>query len=245
MRQRRVGLGGGHDVSPCSPSVYPLNAGCGNGAAKVLAGVKPPQGWCTLSPMREGLTLSGWERVARAVEKVRDRLRRASAALGGANVPYAVIGGNAVAEWVGRADPAAVRNTQDVDILIRRADLDAAKAVLAAAGFLYEQVAGVDMFLDGPDAMPRDAVHVIFAGEKVRAGDPVPAADVTETESGVSFRVLSLEALVRMKLTANRRKDQVHIQDLIGVGLVDASWPARFPPELAARLQHILDTPDG
>jgi hypothetical protein len=48
-----------------------------------------------------------------------------------------------------------------------------------------------------------------------------------------------------MKLTANRDKDRTHLRDFIGVGLIDATWPAKFPPELAARLQHILDTPDG
>jgi hypothetical protein len=189
--------------------------------------------------------ISGWERVTLAVEQVRDRLRRASAALDAAKVPYAVVGGNAVAEWVGRADPAAVRNTQDVDILIRRVDLDAAKAALEVVGFVHQQVAGVDPFLDGPDASPRDAVHVLFVGEKVRADYLLPAADVAESEPGASFRVLSLEALVRMKLTSNRDKDRTHVRDLIEVGLIDATWPARFPPELAARLQHILDTPDG
>ena len=57
--------------------------------------------------------------------------------------------------------------------------------------------------------------------------------------------IVSLEALVRMKLTSYRRKDQVHIQDIIGVGLIDASWPARFSPELASRLQVLLDDPLG
>src|SRR5688572_18892155 len=94
----------------------------------------------------------GWERVATAVENVRARLRRTAAALGAANVPYAVIGGNAVAEWVGRADAAAVRNTQDVDILVRRADFDAVKSAMTAAGFVYRHAASIDMFLDGPDA---------------------------------------------------------------------------------------------
>src|SRR6266542_3821953 len=54
-----------------------------------------------------------WERMIRAVEKVRDRLRRATAALNKAGVPYAVAGGNAVAAWVSRVDECAVRNTQD------------------------------------------------------------------------------------------------------------------------------------
>ena len=104
----------------------------------------------------------------RAVEKVRDRLRRTTAALNKAGVPYAVAGGNAVAAWVSRVDEAAVRNTQDVDILLRRADLPAATAALAEAGFVYRHVKSLDIFLDGPNASARDAVQVVFAGEKVR-----------------------------------------------------------------------------
>ncbi len=93
-----------------------------------------------------------WERMIRAVEKVRERLRRATAALDAAGVPYAVIGGNAVAAWVSRVDESAVRNTQDVDILLRRDDLERATSALAAAGFVYRHAAGIDFFLDGPAA---------------------------------------------------------------------------------------------
>src|SRR5258705_2904136 len=107
----------------------------------------------------------------RAVEKVRQRLRRAVAALEAAGIPYAVAGGNAVAAWVSRVDEAAVRNTQDVDILLRRADLERAKEALAHIGFVYRHAASIDMFLDGPGAKARDAVHVVFAAEKVRPGD--------------------------------------------------------------------------
>ena len=168
-----------------------------------------------------------------------------TAALDQAGVPYAVIGGNAVAAWVTRVDEAAVRYTQDVDILLRRAELPAAKAALEKAGFVYRHAAGIDMFLDGSDAKARDAVHVLFEREKVRPEYVLPTPDVAESEVAVSYRVLTLEALVRMKLTSFRRKDQVHIQDLLGVGLIDASWLSRFPPELAARLKEILDTPEG
>jgi hypothetical protein len=190
-------------------------------------------------------TLFGWERSARAAEQVRARLKRAAAALDAAGVAYAVVGGNAVAEWVGRVDAAAVRNTQDVDILIRRADLDSAKAALEAVGFLYRHAASIDMFLDGPGAKARDAVHVIFAGEKVRAEYALPTPDVTESEPAAAFRVLTLDALLRMKLTSFRRKDQVHVQDMIDVGLVDSTWTGRVPPELAPRLQELLDSPEG
>src|SRR4029453_252888 len=109
-----------------------------------------------------------WERMIRAVEKVRERMMRAVAALEKANIPYAVAGGNAVAAWVSRVDEAAVRNTQDVDLLLRRADLGRAKEALASAGFVSRHARGVDMFLDGPDARARDAVYLLFAGEKVR-----------------------------------------------------------------------------
>src|SRR6059058_3756756 len=106
-----------------------------------------------------------FERMVNAVEKVRERLLRAAAALDRAGVPYAVVGGNAVASWVSRVDEAAVRNTQDVDILLRREDLDAATAALARAGFVRRHVAGIDLFLDGAGARARDAVHVVFASE--------------------------------------------------------------------------------
>jgi hypothetical protein len=160
-------------------------------------------------------------------------------------VLYAVAGGNAVATWVARVDEAAVRNTQDVDLLLRRSDLDAVSAALAPAGFLRRHARGIDMFLDGPKAKARDAVHVVFAGEKVREEYTEPAPQITESQMVDRFRVLSLDALVRMKLTSFRDKDRVHLRDLIDVGLVDASWRDRVPAALAARLQELLDTPDG
>ncbi len=186
-----------------------------------------------------------WERMIRAVEKVRDRQMRATTALEAAGVPYAVIGGNAVAAAVSKVDEAAVRNTRDVDILLRRDDLPAATTALEAAGFVYRHSSGIDMFLDGPGAKARDAVHVIFALERVRPIDLVPAPDVTESEPSEAGRVLSLEPLVRMKLNSYRDKDKTHLRDLLDVGLVDASWLPRLPPELAARLQALLDTPGG
>src|SRR6185437_7852978 len=113
-----------------------------------------------------------WERMSNAIEKVRQRLLRAARALQQARVPYAVAGGNAVAAWVSRVDEAAVRNTQDVDIILRRADLPAARTAMEQAGFVYRPAASIDMFLDGPDAKDRDAVHIVFASEKVRPDYP-------------------------------------------------------------------------
>jgi hypothetical protein len=185
------------------------------------------------------------ERVVSAVEKVRQRLLKAAAALKAAEVPYAVVGGNAVALWVSRVDEAAVRNTQDVDVLVRRPDFPAVKAALESVGFAHHEIAGIVVFLDGPAAKPRNAVHLVFAGEKVRPHEPAVNPDVSESEDAGLFRVISLEALVRIKLTAFRDKDRTHLRDLIEVGLVDAAWPARLPRALADRLQQLLDSPEG
>lgn len=187
----------------------------------------------------------GWERALMAAEKVKERLRRATKALASAGVPYAVVGGNAVAEWVARIDEEAVRNTRDVDLLIRRADFSATRTALEAVGFIYHELLDVDMFLDGPQGKPSGGVHLLYAGEKVRPEHTTPSPDVSESEPAAEFQVVSLDALVQMKLNSNRDKDRTHLRDLIGVGLIDHTWPPRMPSELRARLQHLLDTPGG
>ena len=185
-----------------------------------------------------------WERMVAAVEDVRDRAHRAAGALHKAGIPHVVVGGNAVAAWVARVDQEAVRNTKDVDLLVPRQDFARVIAELQAVGFVHQKIAGVDLFLDGPQGSVRSAIHVLFAGEKVRPDYLLPAPEISESEAGPDFPVPTLEALVRMKLTSFRLKDQVHLLDLLEVGLIDASWCHRFPGPLAARLGQLIDTRD-
>jgi hypothetical protein len=191
-----------------------------------------------------------WQRMKDAVENVRRRLLRAAAALDTAQVPYAVVGGNAVAAWVSRVDEAAVRNTRDVDVLLRREDLGAATEALAAAGFVHRRISslgqagGMDVFLDGAEGKVRDAVHVVFAAERTRSDQAEPNARVEESEDAGDFRLISLEALVRMKLSAWRDKDRVHLRDLASVELIDETWGNRVPTALQPRLQEILASGD-
>jgi hypothetical protein len=191
-----------------------------------------------------------WERMDRAIEKVKERLQRAASALELVGVPYAVVGGNAVAAWVSRVDEAAVRNTRDVDILLRRSDFTQAERALREAGFVHRKVAmlghggSMDVFLDGPDSKVRDALHILWAGEAVRSDSVANSPDVNEAESAGSFQLISLPALVRMKLTSFRDKDRMHLRDLMDVGLVDSSWCASLPTALAERLQLLVDNPE-
>ncbi len=114
-----------------------------------------------------------------------------------------------------------------------------------ASASSIHHVWGVDAFIDGPDGKPSGGVHLLFAGEKVNPHDEDTLPEIEDSERGDDFQVASLEALLRMKLIAWRDKDRTHVRDLIGVGLIDATWPARFPPPLGDRLQQLLDDPDG
>jgi hypothetical protein len=185
------------------------------------------------------------DRMERAVAKVRERLLRATAALNQAGVPYAVAGGNAVASWVATIDEGAVRTTRDIDLLVRRGDLPAITAALELAGFVHDELLDVVMFRDGSEGKPSEAIHLLFAGEKTRPDHLLPAPEIQTVSDPANFAVITLDSLVLMKLMSNRRKDQVHVQDMIGVGLVDQSWLSKLPPELAGRLKQILDTPDA
>jgi hypothetical protein len=196
----------------------------------------------------ESIHLTGdalWTRMERAVEKVQERLKRAVAVLEQLQVPYAVVGGNAVRIWVAQVDEAAVRTTRDVDILIRRADLARITEAMTAAGFVFRHSAGLTMFLDSAEGKARDAVHIVFAEEMVEPEDFEANPDVEPHEYAESFRTLQLETLVRMKLNSFRLKDRMHLVDMIDVGLIDASWPQRFPPVLGERLQGLIDNPNG
>ncbi len=181
--------------------------------------------------------LSGWERGMLAAQQGRERLLRFTSALDKEAVAYAVVGDHAASEWVRRVDEAAVRTAKDAIILLRPADMPAAIVVSEAAGFVHRQASGIDLFLDGVSGRQQDAIRIIPA----KADTPF----ASESDSMGNFRVLSFEPLVRMMLSSNRRVDCMHLRDFIDVDLIDQTWPARFPPELAGRLQLLLDTPDG
>jgi hypothetical protein len=121
----------------------------------------------------------------------------------------------------------------------------ATRACLESVGFIYYQLLDIDTFIDGPQRKSSGGIHLLYAGEKVRRDDDDKLPEIEESERAVEFQVATLEAMVKMKLTAWRDKDRTHLRDLIGVGLIDATWPARLPAPLGERLQHLLDSPNG
>lgn len=183
-----------------------------------------------------------WKLHAMALDKITNRLVRIAKALHSAHVPYALAGGQAVAMWVATRDPAAVRTTKDVDLLVRRDDLGRVRAAAHAVEMDYFETMGVGMLLDRQDPNPRHAVHLIWAGEYLRPGLPLPSPDIDDrTTLPGGHEVVSIEGLVRMKLMANRDQDRVHLRDMIDVGLVERAMLAGLPEELATRLESLLD----
>lgn len=184
------------------------------------------------------------DRAVRAVEKVKERLLRAASSLEAAKVPYAIADGHAVAFWVSRADESALRNTRDVDLLIRREDLAAVRNALEApdSSIVIPPVLTCSSTVQRAS---RARGYTLFSRPKRFARtnrQRIPT--VTDAEKAEGFRVLSLKALVQIKLTAFRDKDRVHLRDLIDVGLVDESWVAQLPPRLGDRLQQLLNNPE-
>ena len=186
-------------------------------------------------------TTDFWKLYAMALDDVTARLRRICAALKEKSVPFALVGGQAVALWVTTRDPAAVRTTKDVDLLLQRSDLPRARAAAIAANMDYFEVLGVGMFLDRDDPNPRHAVHLVWAGEKVRPEYELPSPQIDEREElSAGLPVVSLAGLVRMKLLAYRDRDRVHLTDMIEVGLVGREMLSVLTPELAKRLDPLL-----
>jgi hypothetical protein len=160
-------------------------------------------------------------------------------------IPHEVIGGLAVLIHVEEANPEHTALTRDVDLLVRRADLERIKITTAQHGFRLRHAAGVDMLIYGDTESARNAVHLIFSGEKVRPHYLVPAPPI-EPElkhiHGKDVMVIPVAELVRMKLTSNRDKDRVHIRSMDAAGLIVDEVERRLPPELLARLRHIRET---
>ena len=100
------------------------------------------------------------------------------------------------------------------------------------------------MLLRRSNPNPRTGVHLIFAKEKVREFYKLDAPDVTESwRSKDGYAVLALKPLVEMKLQANRLVDQLHIEDMLELGLIRKDIEDGLPDELKERLEHIRTMP--
>jgi hypothetical protein len=169
-------------------------------------------------------------------------LSRVTDALASANIPYELIGGLAVLAHVQDVAPDEERTTKDVDLMINRDDLERVKQAAEKFGFRFRHTPGVDMLLSGEEDSARNAVHLIFAGEKTTPKQLLPNPSLNPVKKhlrGKEVMVVPLVDLVRMKLTTFRLKDQVHVQALDTAGLITHAVQEQLPQELLARLEQV------
>jgi len=130
-----------------------------------------------------------------AVERVEQRLKRVASALNAAGVRYAVIGGNAVAAWVAKADRSATRSTVDVDLLVERDDVDAVTRVFEGLGFERHDLRRLMLFTDPEEPSRRSGVHLVWAGQKVLPSyaHPTPSIEEAAFDEEQGFWLLDLK----------------------------------------------------
>ena len=177
----------------------------------------------------------------RHLEQLFDVLRRVTSALREAHIEHRVIGGLAVFLHVSERDGLAARATRDIDLAVKREDLDRIAQAVRPFGFEFRHTAGLDMLVDSAKPSARSAVHLIMAGEKVRSSDlaAIPGFSApVETIEGIWLT--PVVDLVRMKLTSFRFKDKAHLKDMQSVGLITPDIGASLPEELRARLAEVL-----
>ena len=158
-------------------------------------------------------------------------------AFASAGLDYRVVGGLATFLYVEEREPDAGRLTKDIDIVVRREDLEAISRAVEPFGLQYRHVAGVDMLVQTGQPTARRAVHMIFSGEKVREDYPeaVPELGAFRTLKGV--RLVPVEDLIRMKLTSFRSKDETHVKDMDEAGVITPEIESQLSPLQQERLR--------
>jgi hypothetical protein len=156
-----------------------------------------------------------------------------------ANIPYELVGGMAVFLHVREVSEENARLTNDVDVAIRRADLDTLKRYAPRHGFEFRHAAGIDMLIDSEKRKAKGAIHFVFAGEKVRREYLAPVPEITTALPTSEIRIAPISHLLEMKLTSNRLKDMTHVRDMLNVGLITPEMEAALPEQLRERFDFI------
>lgn len=166
-------------------------------------------------------------------------LHRIASALSADGIAHELVGGLAVLVHIEEANPEHATLTRDVDLMVRRVDLERIKDAAARGGFRFRHTAGVDVLIYGPTDSARNTMQLVFEGEKVRptqvAPNPQIAPVVKRVKDG-DVMVIPVADLVRMKLSSYRLKDQVHVKAMDAAGLITAEVEVGLTGELGDRL---------
>ena len=156
-----------------------------------------------------------------------------------AGLEYRVIGGLAAYLYVEEREPDAGRLTKDIDIVVGREDVSRIAKAAEPFGLQLRHAAGVDRLVQVGKPSGRRAVHLAFAGEKVRSDYFEPAPELGPNRRLRGLRLIPLADLTRMELTSFRAREEAHLKDLDEAGLITPEVEAGLSPELSERLAHV------
>lgn len=156
-----------------------------------------------------------------------------------AGLEYRIAGGLAAYLYVEELEPEAGRLTKDIDIAVRREDLEKIAKAAEPFGLQHRHVAGAEMLVQTAKPSARRAIHLVFTGEKVRPEYPEPTPELGACRRIKGLRLLPLADLIRMKLTSFRANDEAHLKDLDEARLIPPEIEAGLSPVLAERLARV------
>jgi len=177
--------------------------------------------------------------------KVHGALKKLIRLLDEAGIPYAVIGAMALNEYGYR------RATEDVDILLTRAGLEAFKREHLGLDYV-EKFPGSTGLRDTENEV---SIDVVLTGDYPGDGKPKSVAfpdPANEALSGTRVRLLPLQRLIELKLASgmtapHRLRDLADVIELIRVRDLDAGLAMRMDPTVREKyleLWHAAQTPD-
>jgi hypothetical protein len=148
--------------------------------------------------------------------RLRSTLRRLAQRLNAEGIPYALLGGLALAEH------GYPRLTEDIDLLLTPSGLERVRQRLVGRGYRTAFNGAKKSFRDTETGV---RIEIVTAGEYPGDGLPKPVAFPDPTTQGVTqdiegLRVVTLERLIELKLASgmsapHRLRDLADVQDLI------------------------------
>jgi len=159
-------------------------------------------------------------------------LRNLARRLDAEKIPYALVGGLALAAH------GFVRMTQDVDLLMTRESLETFKQRFSGRGYVLAFSGAQKTFRDTETQV---RIEILITGDYPGDGKPKPISfpdpSVVFTERG-GMRVVSMETLIELKLASgmsapHRLRDLADVQDLI----VTLKLPVEFAETVDASVR--------
>ena len=157
--------------------------------------------------------------------------------LAGAGIDYAIAGAIALGEHGFK------RLTVDVDVLIRRQDLDRFKAEWLGRGYVEVRPGGKAV----RDTINNVKIDFLITGDFPGDGKPKPVSFPDPRDAaivGARYRVVAIDRLVEMKLASgmtapHRLQDLADVLRLIGAADLPRGFSARLDPSVRDKFEEL------